>query len=180
MRRVSEEGVLITVNSGEECLVALEFIFLSCSLAKEFGLAEKEFCRLAQESCSARKELYSATKESGRVRKEFGQAAEEFCRLAKELKSAKLLCGLPRKQFGQAELLCCRAQLLCSRVQFLSGRAKILGQRAVHVLYIRDEESKKDKIDAAVGSAQLYPIALPVQRNCFLPSKAGADQGQGR
>ncbi|WP_417910355.1 hypothetical protein [Candidatus Electronema sp. PJ] len=34
------------------------------SLAKEFGLAKKEFCRLG-------KELYSARKEFGRVTKEF-------------------------------------------------------------------------------------------------------------
>ncbi|WP_417910329.1 hypothetical protein [Candidatus Electronema sp. PJ] len=41
-----------------------ELLFLSCSLTKQFGLAQEEFCRLA-------KELYSAEKESGRVLKEF-------------------------------------------------------------------------------------------------------------
>ncbi|WP_417908514.1 hypothetical protein [Candidatus Electronema sp. PJ] len=49
MRRVSEEGVLVAVNPEKKGLVALEFIFLSCSLTKEFGSARKEFCRLAKE-----------------------------------------------------------------------------------------------------------------------------------
>ncbi|WP_417911229.1 hypothetical protein [Candidatus Electronema sp. PJ] len=53
-------------------------IFLSGSIVKEFGSAKEEFCRLA-------KELYSARKESGRATKEFGQAKEESCRVGKEL-----------------------------------------------------------------------------------------------
>jgi hypothetical protein len=63
-----------------------EKIFLSCSLAKEFGRAAEELC--------------SAEEEFGRITKESGQAGKEFCRLAKELYSAKLLCGLTGKQFG--------------------------------------------------------------------------------
>ncbi|WP_417910683.1 hypothetical protein [Candidatus Electronema sp. PJ] len=60
--------------------------FLSCSPAKEFGLATEEFCRLI-------KEFYSVAKESGRVAKEFCPAVEEFCRLKLLSQSARLLCG---------------------------------------------------------------------------------------
>ena len=119
-------NLVLSLAENQECflLLSLQHVLhnhsvqlLSYSLAKEFGLARKEFCRL-------RKELYSATKESGSVRKEFGQAAEESCRLAKEFWSAKLLCGRLRKEFCQAELLFCRVELLC-------GQAKLLGKRAV-------------------------------------------------
>ncbi|WP_417908804.1 hypothetical protein [Candidatus Electronema sp. PJ] len=85
-----------------------EKTFLSCSLAKEFGWATEEFCRLA-------KKLYLPAKEFGRLQL-LSKSARFLCDLA------KLLGGSTGKQFGQAELL-------SYRVELLSGRAKLLGQR---------------------------------------------------
>ncbi|WP_417910206.1 hypothetical protein [Candidatus Electronema sp. PJ] len=51
-----------------------ELLFLSCSLAKEFGSAREEFYRLT-------KELYSAKLLCGRLRKEFCQAELLCCRV---------------------------------------------------------------------------------------------------
>jgi hypothetical protein len=53
-------------------------IFLSCSLAKQFSLANEEFCRLKKECYSAAKEFYSPEKE-------FWLAAKESCQVGKEL-----------------------------------------------------------------------------------------------
>ncbi|WP_417910963.1 hypothetical protein [Candidatus Electronema sp. PJ] len=73
-------------------------------VAKEFGLAKEEFCRLKL-LCKSAKLL------SGLATKEFGSAALLCCLVRKECGLAKLLCK-------SATLLCCQVRKECDQASF--------------------------------------------------------------